>query len=256
MKKSLILLIPLSIIFSITACSAKNVGISNTKQLSEEQQITLNSKKWNQKTKNLQVSHQPEYSDDFAGSVHSLAGFQKIHSGTWVIKAKVQNLYKVINKKNLSSNIPPVYTRGEIKVDQVIAGTKQLNQKIINLAFWSGITSADNSYIFESGELKKINHSILIQDDNVPLPKIGSEIILSIQNVDWDFYSSNDQFAENGFTKGTTFQPVMATIHFWIKEPGTEKFVLNNSLIKNKQNAVKVPIEQNMTDEINQTYNN
>lgn len=257
MKKSLLLIMLLAIIFPLSACSSKRTKVSEPQKLPESQQIAVNSRKWNQQTKNLTVVHNLQYSDDYAGSVHSVADFKKVHSGTWVIKAKVLNLGKVINKKHSASELPPVFTRGEVKVDQVIGGSNKLNKKIINLVFWGGITSKDNSFSFTSNKgIKKFDHPVLIQDDNAPLPKIGSEIILAIQSVDWPYYSSYEHLDENGFKEDTTFQPVMANIHFWVKEPGAKEFVLNNSLIKNKQDASPIIIEKNMTDEINQEYNN
>lgn len=256
MKKSLLLIMLLAIIFPLSACSSKRTKVSEPQKLPESQQIAVNSRKWDQQTKNLTVVHNLQYSDDYAGSVHSVADFKKVHSGTWVIKAKVLNLGKVISKKHSASELPPVFTRGEVKVDQVIGGSNKLNKKTINLVFEGGITSKDNSFSFTAKGIKKFGHPVLVQDDNAPLPKIGSEIILAIQSVDWEYYSSYEHLDENGFKEGTTFQPVMANIHFWVKEPGAKEFVLNNSLIKNKQDASPIIIEKNMTDEINQKYNN
>ncbi|MQS90165.1 hypothetical protein [Companilactobacillus mishanensis] len=243
--KRIIMLILLALIIPLSGCGKSSSPKAEASQLS-----------WEKQTKNLKIVHTIESSGDYNGSVNTLEGMEKIQSDSSFIKAKVLDLNPVKYYKNPKKSMEMFgpNTKITVHVDKVIGGDKKLENKTINLNVPGGITTYNKTFEGQNNPSKK-DYPVLEQDDNEPFPTRNSEIILSIQPTDWTYDVQSLTLDKNGFKKGTTFAPVMSAIHFWIKHPGDDKFVLNNSLIKNKQAVEAAPQNNELTEQINQKYN-
>lgn len=253
MKKPLAVLALLSSILILTACGPKTDNKSV--KISESELLKKNTKNWHQQTKGAQLVHFSVMHGDFVGSVHSLKAIENMHSDSSVIKGKLLNLHEVKYKqtKDFSSITP--YTRMEIKVDNIIGGNKKPAHKVIDILFPNGLTPSNDLYKRINPHLKQ-GKKILVQDDNAPLPKIGSEVIMSIQESDWAFACTYLDAIQNGFHEDRFYQPVMETLHFWVKSPGAKEFIANNTVIKNKEpHAEKIAPETQLTADLNAKYN-
>lgn len=253
MKNSLSFLAILLSALLLTSCGTRSD--KKPAKLSELELLKKNTQNWNHQTKGAQMVHLSGTYNDFNGSVHSLKAIENMHSDSSVIKGKVLNLHQVKYNHSEEGSIFPAYTRMEIKVNTIIGGNKKPAKKVIDVLFADGLTTYNSFYKRINPNLKR-SRKVFVQDDNVPLPRIGSEVIMSIQESDWAYACTYLNAIKNGFHEDRFYQPVMQTLHFWIKNPGDKEFIANNTVIKNKEpRAEKIAPETQLTADLNAKYN-
>lgn len=246
MKKILIILVALTVMLPLSACSVKSVHENQTRQSKQVQLLKKNKKAWEKEIADADVI-QSDVLKDESTYVGTTLNQLKNHNQA-LIKGTIVNLEKMHSPKNRA------YTKATIHIDKVLSGDKTLQNKSYFVALNGGVVSFDRWYANMS-KPKDFDHKMLIKHDEFPLPDIGSEIITGLMPIHLDEpLEYNTALKQSGFTIKNSFAIDGAKYNFWVKDPKTKKYQLNNPTVKKADKQLAHELDK-LTDKINQKYN-
>ncbi len=251
MKKTLMIIVALLLfVLPLSAYSVNALNNSNARQVKHEQSSKLiirNQKIWQKHTAKADVIHSDEFNNRTAVVSTSFEQLQN-HSQT-VIEGTVYNLQKMSSPEEMS------YTKATIFVNRVISGDKSLKNKQIYLAFDGGLVSFDRWYS-HSTRPKDSDREMLVKNDEFPLPKIGSKIIVGLIPNHLDEPTEyNAALKQSGFTINNSYAIENPRYNVWVKAPNAAKYQLNNPKMRKKTNIQQTQDLQKLTQLINRQYN-
>ena len=251
MKKTLMIIVSLLVfVLPLSAYSVNALNSSNAQEIKREESarlISRNQRIWQKHIAKADVIHSDEFSTRKAFISTSLEQLQN-HSQT-VIEGTVYNLQKMSSPEEMS------YTKATIYVNRVISGDTSLKDKQIYLALDGGLVSFDRWYS-HSGRPKDQNREMLIKNDEFPLPKIGSKIIVGLIPNHLDEPTEyNVALKRSGFTINNSYAIENPRYNVWVKAPDSSKYQLNNPKMRRQTNAQQTQDLQKLTQQINQKYN-
>lgn len=142
-------------------------------------------------------------------SIHELKKYNPI-----LIKGTVFNL------EPMKGCGDEAYTKVSVFVDKVIAGTKNIQHRIITFNLNSGFIDQP-----KKGDIDYIKKA------EVPMPQIGSQIITGLKprKIDSSVNSETTKFfKQNQLTDNNSFQLTDPIYNFWVKNKTDKKYHLNN----------------------------
>lgn len=241
----LVFVLPLSAYSSVLKRSTvrqEQTGLRSSKIIRKNQ---LN---WRRQTAKADVIESDELnkSDFVAISMDQL----KNHSKS-VIKGRVYNLQKMVSPKNMA------YTKATIHIDKVISGDKALQGHNVYVALAGGLVSFNHWYA-NMNHPKDYDREVLVNNEEAPLPQIGSQVITGlIPNPIDESSDYNASLKQSGFTINNSYAADNLQYNFWVKNKNQKKFVLNNPQIRKKaaENNDLTKSLNKLTSEINKRYN-
>lgn len=255
MRKTLMIF--LGLLVFILPLSAYSVSVLKSSTIHQEQTnsdhssnkiIRKNQLNWQKQTAKVDVIESDELTKNefVATSMDQL----KNHSKS-VIKGQVYNLQKMVSPKNM------VYTKATIHIDKVLSGDHSLQGQNVYIALAGGLVSFNHWYA-NMNHQKDDDREILVNNEEAPLAKIGSQIITGLVPNPIDESSDyNASLKQSGFTINNSYAVDNLQYNFWIKNKNQKKFVLNNPQIKKKsaKNSDLTRELDKLTTEINKKYN-
>lgn len=240
MKKILIALIALIFILPLAACG----------NMSEDAAIKGNTSKWNKAISDLEVVKTDKYGNDRGYIARTMKELKKVNES--VIQGTIYDMSKIVNLNN------GTYTKVTVHVDKVISGKKSLQGKKIVLVMNGGITTT-NSWYKNQNQTRETNHDILVQYNEAPLPTVGSKIIggiTTIEKTEPTIYMKT--IKKNNLANTNTYNLGMPAFNYWIKDSKDKQYHLNNPKAgaELKASPKMAKSIKNLTDELNQKYNN
>lgn len=240
MKKILIALMALIFILPLAACG-------NT---SEDAAIKENASKWNKTVSELEVVKTDKIGNNRGYIAQTMKQLKKVNKS--VIQGTVYDMSKMNNLDN------GAYTKVIVYVDKVISGKKSLQGKKIVLVMNGGITTT-NRWYKNQNQTREADHDIWVQYNEAPLPKVGSKIIGGITPIgktEPTVYMKT--IKKNNLANTNTYDLDMPAFNFWIKDSKDKQYHLNNPKATKelKVNPEMAKSIKNLTDELNQKYNN
>lgn len=225
MKKTLIVLALLVFVLPLSACSLNAKDTNNQRQESkakpkvkrDEALIKKNQAAWSKLTKDAEVVKTDAYSGDSIVPT-KLSDLKKAGD---IVKGTIYNLEQMEAPKNMA------FTKAKIHVDQVLSGNKSLVGKDYYVVLRGGLTTTD-VYYADMNRTKEVDHDILVENPEAPLPKIGTEFITVLDKNSLDNGSEYSQILKkSGFTKNNSRPIFDEQFSFWVKDK-SGKYVLNN----------------------------
>ncbi|GEO64835.1 hypothetical protein [Companilactobacillus nantensis] len=252
MKKTLMIIVALLVfVLPLSAYSVNALRSSDARQIKLEQSSKLihtNQKKWRKHIAKADVIHSDEFANQSTSVSTSLEQLQN-HSQT-VIQGTVYNLQKMHSPEGMS------YTKATIYVDRVISGDESIKDKNIYLALDGGLVSYDCWYAKNIGKNMDPKHEILVQNDEFPLPTIGSKVITGlVPNHLNETNAYNTALKQSGFTINNSYAIDNPQYDFWVKKPKATKYQLNNPKLRKFTSNQRTKQLQKLTVLINQKYN-
>lgn len=245
MKKTLVILLVAGLVLPLSACGAKQklTTIQNTEE------IQMNKTDWQKNINDLPIVESSRFIESPGFIAHSMSQLKQANES--VIKGTVHNLVKLDNRHNHA------YTKVVFHVDEVISGDKMLQDKTINLAMHGGVTTS-NSWYHNQNQTREADHDIMVKYDGSPLPQIGAQMIMGIDQTDKKEPTEYVKTLKmNHFDFKKTYNIGMPLFNTWIKNPGDKEYHLNNPGA-NKKLADNPSMKQGMdklTAELNKQYN-
>lgn len=225
MKKTLIVLALLVFVLPLSACGVNSGSSSNQHQASktkpkvkrDEALIKKNQATWVKLTKDAEVVKTDAYSGDSIVPT-KLSDLKKAGD---IVKGTVYNLEQMDAPKNMA------FTKAKIRVDQVLSGDKSLVGKDYYVVLRGGLTTTD-VYYADMNRTKEVDHDILVENPEAPLPKIGTQFITVLDKNNLDSGSEYSQILmKSGFTKKNSRPIFDEQFSFWVKDK-SGKYILNN----------------------------
>ncbi|KRM14782.1 hypothetical protein [Companilactobacillus nantensis] len=225
MKKTLIVLTLLVFVLPLSACGLNSKGSNDQHQTSkvkpkvkkDEALIKKNQTIWTKLTKDAEVVKTDAYSGDSIVPT-KLSDLKKAGN---IVKGTVYNLEQMDAPKNMA------LTKAKIRIDQVLSGDKSLTGKDYYVVLRGGLTTTD-VYYADMNRTKEVDHDILVENPEAPLPKIGTQFITVLDKNNLANGSEYSQILmKSGFTKTNSLPIFDEQFSFWIKDK-TGKYVLNN----------------------------
>lgn len=246
MKKILIILLALGVILPLSACGINSVQEKQSEQSKQIQLLDKNKKNWQKEIADADVIQ----SDVLKGQstyVGTTLNQLKNHNQA-LIKGTITNLEKMHSPKNMA------YTKTTIHIDKVISGDKTIKNKSYFVALNGGVVSFDSWYA-NMAKPKDFDHKMFIKYDEFPLPSIGTEVVTGLMPIHLDEpLEYNTALKQSGFTIKNSFAIDGAKYNFWVKNPKTKKYQLNNPTVKKSDKQLALELDK-LTNKINQKYN-
>lgn len=251
MRKTL--MISLALLVFVLPLSAYSVNALKSVPNNQSQKLDIrksnkiikkNQQLWKKQIKNADVIDSDELNNKqkfVATSLDQLKNHNKS-----VIEGTVYNLQKMNSPKNTA------YTKATIHIDRVVSGDTSLKGKDIYVALIGGLVSFDHWY-FNMSKPKDFDHEMLVNNEECPLPAIGSKIITGlVPNAIDEASEYNDSLRQSGFTINNSYAIGNIQYNLWIKN-GNSDYVLNNPKVNKmaKNNNSLAKKLQKLTKEIN-----
>ena len=241
MKKTLIVLTLLFFVLPLSACGSNTktpnhqASKTESKYQPDTALIKKNRETWDKLTKDAEIVKTDDYSGDkiVPTKLSELKGYGPVVKGT------VYNLEQMDAPKNMA------FTKAKIHIDQVLSGDKKIVGKDYYVVLRGGLTTTDIFYA-DMNRTREVNHPILVENPQSPLPKIGTQIITVLSKNTLDDGSEFSKILlKSGFTKENSRPIFDEQFSFWIKSKSGE-YVLNNP-------TASTGLED-LTDAINEKY--
>ncbi|WP_119326172.1 hypothetical protein [Companilactobacillus musae] len=247
MKKLLIVMMTIILVLPFSACGNRKQTLSSDKQMTLLQK---NQKRWHKQIADLPVEHPKGLENNSKYVPTSMSDFKK-HNQV-IIQGTVYNLQRMKSPDNKAD------LKVTIHVDRVIKGNKALKNTDIYTSVSGGITTT-NSFYRNGNQTREANHEILVEYQEIPLPKIGSKIIAGVIPVgtvdDLDPQNNNSISVKksDNFKLAKTYNLTNVKYGMWVKNTNDKKYHLNNprALTKLDDNPVAKRGLEKLTKELN-----
>lgn len=224
------LVILLGIILGSKENMSSHSDVDNANKYSAN--IKLNNKKW---TKRINTVDSVRYIKTESSYINFPTSVKELKDkNSSVIKGQVLNLEQTSGVKNTAM------TKVTVLVTKVISGDASLISKPIKVLVQGGITTNKDLYYGMEDKIKSNGSNIKLDDEKVmvknedmDIPKIGSEIITGIvrNRANTPSQEYNDYLKNNNLGGSDSYGISVPEYNLWLKDKGDSKFRINNRSI-------------------------
>lgn len=255
MKKSLLVVLLLSLVL-LTSCGLKhNQSQSSIEQQKRTQLIKKNRSIWNKKVKAAKNVNQPNY-DKYLVQIPE--GYDDESMSLKRLKNGNQNLIvgQVLNLQPEFGRLFVIETKATVYVKKVISGDTSLKGKTIKTEFSGGLSKAKDYFNTFEGEYVGAEFGVpdkktIIYSDSPtkPMPGIGDQIIVGIKHYKPESEARKKMYLNYGLTTENFYVLENPETTFWVKKK--KSYRLNNPAFYLKENSSKIKNMLKLTEQLN-----